>query len=101
MSFVPVNSDCAVSVEGQCPGLVRRRAEVGGRMITLFRVDMWLAAHAKGLLFTGAGVCENGRVSSDLPGKEWGEQFGFAPKGFTPKVIKILQRLRSASLALA
>lgn len=38
----------------------------------------------------GAGVCENGRVSSDLQGEEGGEQFGFAPKGFTPKVIKIL-----------
>lgn len=33
----------------------------------------------------GAGVCENGRVSSDLQGEERGEQFGFCPKGLHPK----------------
>lgn len=73
---------------------------MGGRMITLFPVDMWLTAHAEGLLLWArvsartAGfllICGGGR----------GEQFGFAPKGFTPKVIKILQHLPSVSLALA
>lgn len=57
---------------------------MGGRMITLFPVDMWLTAHAEGLLLWARASARMAGFLLICRGRR-GERFGFAPKGFDPK----------------